>query len=708
MKKIILGCLLTTLFAVNANADSYHLFIFDVTGSMSSSRDIVDDEGNTITTSRLDAALRQASKFIRESATGDVNMFDETGARARAHVKVIGFSDSFYGTGNISVAKDWGTNDTAGDPHQKISADALLEKLKLSADGGYDIFLPSGNTPLADVMCAAKDDMASTLNPDSDQAYIYLYTDGDENASTGKCKTTIPEGTEYVEINKGAENSSSPYWDWTWTVDVAAKSVSGGAGQEWYRDWFVGKYDYIWNAGRTYFGGADQNLSNATLYDWSGGVKPGSWSWLVYYALTGANVETCVDTGVIAEFGDATPICENASVEKSARAWNNRVWPVDYSDGTLVAQLANDFIFNVVFFYNDDIPYGSMARTSSKYQAEGYIPESESDFYINSRGVASGTVGSGVNPIYDFNFLSSMANITNGKVIPIADSRPMPKAGDVNGDGIVGKADLDLVNASYAVPAQQGTPSYAADVNMDNFVDNGDIIIIRNNWSDTVNAAPIEGDVDYSGCVSEADITQIMQWYNQPTNPGAQHSFRVDLNADDFIDDVDLAITYNKIGEGCGAAACTDGRENNDETDIDCGGDVCQKCVDGKDCLENADCLSNKCEEFVCEAAPPANLTASVVVTNTWNTGYCANIVIKNNRTVATKSWNLVVNMNGGSKTGNWNSYFSRNTGNATVTPMSYNKVIGAGQTISSAPGFCANRPTGAGIASVVSATGIY
>jgi len=48
---------------------------------------------------------------------------------------------------------------------------------------------------------------------------------------------------------------------------------------------------------------------------------------------------------------------------------------------------------------------------------------------------------------------------------------------------------------------------------------------------------------------------------------------------------------------------CTDSIKNQDETDIDCGGD-CPACVDEKNCSINTDCQSNNCENFICRLAP--------------------------------------------------------------------------------------------------------
>jgi hypothetical protein len=45
---------------------------------------------------------------------------------------------------------------------------------------------------------------------------------------------------------------------------------------------------------------------------------------------------------------------------------------------------------------------------------------------------------------------------------------------------------------------------------------------------------------------------------------------------------------------------CEDGIINQYETDIDCGGKNCPKCLRGEQCLVNSDCSSLHCDEGVC------------------------------------------------------------------------------------------------------------
>lgn len=53
----------------------------------------------------------------------------------------------------------------------------------------------------------------------------------------------------------------------------------------------------------------------------------------------------------------------------------------------------------------------------------------------------------------------------------------------------------------------------------------------------------------------------------------------------------------------CQPPSCTDKMKNQDETDIDCGG-VCGKCADNKKCLKDNDCSSGWCLDSLCRHVP--------------------------------------------------------------------------------------------------------
>jgi cysteine-rich repeat protein len=56
-------------------------------------------------------------------------------------------------------------------------------------------------------------------------------------------------------------------------------------------------------------------------------------------------------------------------------------------------------------------------------------------------------------------------------------------------------------------------------------------------------------------------------------------------------------------GNTCRIATCDDGRKNDAETDIDCGGAVCGPCADGLACAADSDCMSKVCIASVCKPA---------------------------------------------------------------------------------------------------------
>ena len=70
----------------------------------------------------------------------------------------------------------------------------------------------------------------------------------------------------------------------------------------------------------------------------------------------------------------------------------------------------------------------------------------------------------------------------------IADAQPNMQAwtGDLDGSGLVGSGDLDLVRGNWnesVVPTSQG------DANGDGFVSSADLDIVRGNWGSTVSAS---------------------------------------------------------------------------------------------------------------------------------------------------------------------------------------------------------------------------
>lgn len=74
--------------------------------------------------------------------------------------------------------------------------------------------------------------------------------------------------------------------------------------------------------------------------------------------------------------------------------------------------------------------------------------------------------------------------------------------------------------------------------------------------------------------------------------------------------DADCQSNYcNLTGDSgiCMQASCEDDMKNGLETDVDCGGDACGKCDLGQGCDQDSDCLTNNCEFGVCGEVDSCN-----------------------------------------------------------------------------------------------------
>ncbi|MDC3956456.1 hypothetical protein KEG38_21530 [Polyangium jinanense] len=65
----------------------------------------------------------------------------------------------------------------------------------------------------------------------------------------------------------------------------------------------------------------------------------------------------------------------------------------------------------------------------------------------------------------------------------------------------------------------------------------------------------------------------------------------------------DGRVTCGEEGEA--GPSCGDCIQNGDETDVDCGGDVCHPCRHDKACQTHADCLGGTCEANICKLGGP-------------------------------------------------------------------------------------------------------
>ncbi len=101
----------------------------------------------------------------------------------------------------------------------------------------------------------------------------------------------------------------------------------------------------------------------------------------------------------------------------------------------------------------------------------------------------------------------------------------------------------------------------------------------------------------------------------------------------------------------------------------------------------------------------PANsgLAAKIIVKSTWQTGYCADIVVTNNGTAVAPTWTAVINLHGGRVSQKWNTVMTQVGGNASFAPSySWATSLPAGATVSN-QGFCVDADPKAAKATVVS-----
>src|SRR3954469_3094090 len=89
-----------------------------------------------------------------------------------------------------------------------------------------------------------------------------------------------------------------------------------------------------------------------------------------------------------------------------------------------------------------------------------------------------------------------------------------------------------------------------------------------------------------------------------------------------------------------------------------------------------AGCGSSKTGEFGSAAQADtagANLKAVIQKTNSWASGYCANVDITNSGANAASTWVVVLELNQASMYTSWNGNFVGSGSRKTVTPVGWN-----------------------------------
>jgi len=85
----------------------------------------------------------------------------------------------------------------------------------------------------------------------------------------------------------------------------------------------------------------------------------------------------------------------------------------------------------------------------------------------------------------------------------------------------------------------------------------------------------------------------------------------------------------------------------------------------------------------------PATCSIHYAIANQWPGGFQGGLTITNTGTTAINGWTLQFSFaNGQMITQLWNGSYTQSGGNVTITNLSYNSSIPAGQSLSSAPGF--------------------
>ena len=74
-----------------------------------------------------------------------------------------------------------------------------------------------------------------------------------------------------------------------------------------------------------------------------------------------------------------------------------------------------------------------------------------------------------------------------------------------------------------------------------------------------------------------------------------------DTGADAGPSDSGTSDAGHDAGADAGTELCGDGKQNGNETDVDCGGSCCP-CADGKLCISGQDCVSRSCKGGKCQA----------------------------------------------------------------------------------------------------------
>jgi hypothetical protein len=83
------------------------------------------------------------------------------------------------------------------------------------------------------------------------------------------------------------------------------------------------------------------------------------------------------------------------------------------------------------------------------------------------------------------------------------------------------------------------------------------------------------------------------------------------------------------------------------------------------------------------------NLNATIQLTSSWSSGYCATLNIKNLGSVAVSTWTAVIDLNQATMSSSWNANVTGSGSRKTITPFGLNAPVNPGATVS-VFGYCA------------------
>ena len=139
-------------------------------------------------------------------------------------------------------------------------------------------------------------------------------------------------------------------------------------------------------------------------------------------------------------------------------------------------------------------------------------------------------------------------------------------------------------------------------------------------------------------------------------------------------------------------ADCDSDPSNHCEVDTSTDPAHCGGC--GLECGQDQACIESLCVE--------GDIEAELQVTTDWGAGYCANLLLTNQGSVTTTTWKVTLDTHGATLS-LWNAEFSGTVGVVTLRPLLWNARIQPDETNTSV-GFCASRPGGHAIATILSA----